>query len=76
MSGRYGSIDYARATKLGVLLGLGLLAVGAGGETVGPSLVGTLPAWGDAALVDAEILGVLLVLLSPFVFGVLLPLTE
>jgi hypothetical protein len=76
MTGRYGNLDYARLTKLGFTLGVLAFAVGAGGEVVGHAVFGTLPAWEDALLFDLEVLGILVTLLSPFVFGVLLPLTE
>jgi hypothetical protein len=35
-----------------------------------------VPAWEETLLFDMEVLGVLISLFSPFVFGVLLPLTE
>ncbi|ADQ68497.1 hypothetical protein GL213_14665 [Halogeometricum borinquense] len=68
--------DYPQLTKFGVGLGLTLFAVGALGTIVAPSFVGPLPAWEESLLFDAEAIGVLLTLLSPFVFGILLPLTE
>lgn len=74
--GRYGELDYARYAKGGFLLGLGLLVVGAGGEAAIHAFGVQLPAWEDALFFDLEVLGVALFLLSPFVFGVLLPLTE
>lgn len=74
--GRYGSLDYPTLTKRGFLLGVGLLALGAAGELLGPLLFGSLPAWENALFTDLEILGIVLGLLSPFVFGILLPLTE
>ncbi|MUV58823.1 hypothetical protein SAMN04487947_0384 [Halogeometricum rufum] len=68
--------DYPRLTKLGVGLGLALFTVGALGTLVAPAVVGPLPAWEKTLFFDAEAAGVVLTLLSPFVFGVLLPLTE
>jgi hypothetical protein len=76
MPGRYGDLDYARLTKLGLATGLLLFAVGATGELAGHALYGTLPAWEDTLLFDLEVLGILVTLLSPFVFGVFMPLTE
>lgn len=69
--GRYGSLDYPRLTKGGFALGVAMFVVGAVGATMvrGPSIEHTL-------LVDVEALGILVGLFSPFVFGVLLPLTE
>jgi hypothetical protein len=74
--GRYGSLDYPQLTKLGVVLGLSLFAVGAAGSIIGPSVFGPLPGWERTLLLDAEVIGVALTLMSPFVFGILLPLTE
>ncbi|MFB6091241.1 MAG: hypothetical protein ABEJ97_09305 [Halobellus sp.] len=76
MAGRYGDIDYPTLTKRSFLLGLGLFAFGALGEFVLASTGLAVPAWEHALLVDAEWLGVVLALASPFVFGILLPLTE
>jgi len=76
MTGRYGDLDYSLLTKRGTLLGLGLFAFGALGELASHALGMQLPAWEAALLFDAEVIGVALFLLSPLVFGVLLPLTE
>jgi len=70
------NIDYPTWTKRGFLLGVGLFLVGALGEAFLPAVVGPLPGWEQTLLLDLEILGVLLGLCSPFVFGILLPLTE
>ena len=74
--GRYGDLDYAAYAKGGFLLGLALIVVGATGEWAISAHLVTVPPWEDALLFDLEVLGVALFLLSPFVFGVLLPLTE
>jgi hypothetical protein len=74
--GRYGNLDYPKLTKLGVALGFTLFAVGAGAELTAHTLHYTLPAWEDTLFTDMEIVGTLVFLLSPFVFGVFLPLTE
>lgn len=76
MTGRYGTLDYPKLTKLGVGLGFALFLAGALGETAGAALFGPLPVWEHTLFVDAEALGVLCILLSPFVFGIALPLTE
>ncbi|MFC6990010.1 hypothetical protein ACFQJD_17255 [Haloplanus sp. GCM10025708] len=76
MTGRYGSLDYARLTKRGMALGALLFAVGAVGELAGRAFFGDLPAWELSLLFDAEILGIALLLVTPFVFGIALPLTE
>ncbi|MFC5971538.1 hypothetical protein ACFPYI_09365 [Halomarina salina] len=69
--GRYGSLNYPLLTKGGFGLGVAMFVVGAIGATMvhGPSTAHTL-------LVDMEALGILVGLFSPFVFGILLPLTE
>lgn len=76
MAGRYGSLDYSTLTKRSFLLGVGLFALGALGELGLAATGATVPGWEHALLVDAEWIGVAIALLSPFVFGVLLPLTE
>lgn len=76
MTGRYGSMDYARLAKLGFALGVLIFAVGAGGEMAGNALYGPLPGWEDALFFDLEVVGVFVTLLSPLFFGVVLPLTE
>lgn len=73
---RYGDLDYSRLTKLGFLLGLAFLLTGATGEWAIHAADAPLPAWGDTLFFDLEVVGVLLVLFVPVVFGVVLPLTE
>lgn len=74
--GRYGNLDYPVLTKRAFLFGLCLFALGAGGEFVVHSYLGPIPSWEETFLFDIEVLGVLVALFSPFVFGVVLPLTE
>lgn len=74
--GRYGTIDYPRYAKGGFLLGVALFAIGAIGSLAGASFLGTLPGWESTLFFDMEVLGILAALLSPLVFGVVLPLTE
>ena len=76
MAGRYGSLDYPELTRLGFGLGLALFVVGVLGEIALPAVAGPLPGWERTLFFDFEALGVALALISPFVFGVLLPLTE
>jgi len=76
MTGRYGDLDYPRWAKRGALLGLCLFATGALGELAAHAMGLQLPGWEATLLFDAEVIGVLLFLLSPLVFGLLLPLTE
>lgn len=76
MAGRYGDIDYPQLTKRAFLAGLCLFLVGAGGELLIHTSGMTIPAWEDTLLFDAEILGVVVMLFSPIIFGIALPLTE
>lgn len=55
---------------------MGVLLVGALGELVGPALFGPLPGWEKALLSDLAVLGVAVGLVSPFLLGASLPLTE
>ena len=73
--GRYGSVDYPRLAKRGLLFGLSLFAVG----LIGQAVLGTLPstpAWELTLLLDLEAISLVIAFFSPFVFGVFLPLTE
>lgn len=76
LQGRYGDIDSGRLTKVGVLLGATTFVLGAAGELIGHALYGSLPARENALRCDAEIIGILLVVFSAFVFGLFVPLTE
>lgn len=74
--GRYGDVDYARLTKGGVLFGVSLFLLGAGGEWAIHAMSMQAPAWEDALFFDLEVIGLLIFAISPFLFGVFLPLTE
>ena len=76
MAGRYGNLDYPTLTKRSFLLGVSLFVVGAVGEFVIHALGLQVPGWETALLWDAEVVGIVVALFSPFVFGILLPLTE
>jgi len=72
---RYDKIEYATLTKHGFPLGVTLFAIGALGE-LGLTATGlSMADWERVLLFDLELAGILIGLLSPFVFGVLLPLT-
>ncbi|AHG04936.1 hypothetical protein HALDL1_16060 [Halobacterium sp. DL1] len=71
--GRYGDLDYPQLTKYGTLTSLALVVVGTVGLALGS---GSLPGWELAIFFDMEVLGVLGMVLCPFVFGVFMPLTE
>ncbi|TQQ81234.1 hypothetical protein EGH24_08885 [Halonotius terrestris] len=76
MTGAYSNLDYPTLTKRGFLLGVALFAIGALGE-LGLTASGlTVPAWERTALFYIELSGIVIGLLSPFIFGILLPLTE
>lgn len=74
--GRYGNLNYSKLTKQVFLLGVVLFAVGGLGEVGGHAVFGTLPDWENTLLFDIEVLGLIIGFLSPFVFGIILPLTE
>lgn len=76
MSGRYGNLDYPTLTKRSFAAGLALLALGVFAEVVSETMFGPLPGWEQQLFTSMEFLGVLIALLSPFVFGIALPLTE
>jgi hypothetical protein len=69
-------MDYGTLAKRGFLLGVALFAVGFLGQFALSAGGARVPTWERTLLFDAEVLGVLVALLSPFVFGVVLPLTE
>ena len=73
---RHRRLDYPKLTKRGMLLGFGLFLAGLLGQVALPGVLGAVPAWELSLFLDAEFLGIALVLLSPFVFGIALPLTE
>lgn len=76
MAGRYGNVDYPKVTKLSVV-GFFALFVVTTALNVWISTTGmVVPSWETTLLVDIELLSVLGVFLSVFVFGIFLPLTE
>lgn len=70
------SMDYAKRAKQGFAVGAALFVVGVLGEAVGHAVPGSLAGWQQTLLFDAEVLGVLIGLLVPLVFGIVLPLVE
>ena len=71
--GHGANLDYPDLAKYGTLASVALLLVGAAGTTLG---AGRLPDWELTVLLDLEILGVLGIVVCPFVFGIALPLLE
>ncbi|WP_128904926.1 DUF7860 family protein [Halorubrum amylolyticum] len=76
MTGRYGDLDYPKLTKRSLAFGVGLFLIGAVGEGLIHATGMQVPGWEERLLVDMEFLGTAIALLSPFVFGIFLPLTE
>lgn len=72
--GRYGDIDYPKAAKGGVVLGLALLFAGEIGGYASSRF--QLPAWEQTLFFDLAILGLLVFVISPLLFGLVMPLTE
>jgi hypothetical protein len=70
------SLNHARLAKLGFLLGIGLFAAGAVGEIGGHAVLSTVPATLDTVFFGMETVGVVVGLVSPIVFGAVLPLIE
>jgi hypothetical protein len=76
MTGAYGDLDYPTLTKRAFALGVALFLIGAIGELTVNRAGLSVPQWEQTLLFDLEILGIAIALISPFVFGILLPLTE
>lgn len=74
--GRSETLDYPRLTKMSFAFGVGLFAVGALGTVIGSAVFGSLPGWEQTLLFDAEVLGLVIALVAPLIFGVVMPLTE
>ena len=70
------SSDYARLANGGFTLGVAMLLVGVLGELLVPLVFGSMPGWEATLFFDLEVIGVLLALVSPFLFGIFLPLVE
>lgn len=75
-AGRSRNVDYARWAKGGFLLGFVLFALGTGGEYVLGLTQSEVPDWIHVVLIDVGLVGILLALLLPIIFGIVLPLTE
>jgi len=73
---QYASLDYPTLAKTGFLLGVALFVLGGLGEIVARAVFGGLPGWEQTLFFDMEVLGILLGLFSPLVFGIALPLIE
>lgn len=69
-------LNYSYWAKAGFLLGVSLIALGAAGEILGHALFGTLPAWENRLFTYSEGIGLVIGFLSPWIFGVALPLMD
>jgi hypothetical protein len=76
MSGRYGDLDYSRLTTVSFALGLAMFLVGELGEAGLRNAGLAVPPWEHRLFLAITGVGILVALLSPFVFGIALPLTE
>ena len=76
MSGRYGELDYHRLTKGGVTFGVALFVLGVLGEAAAGAVFGAPTGWESVLLTDLELVGVAIAFAAPFLFGIVLPLTE
>jgi hypothetical protein len=76
MSGRYGDIDYHHLTKSSVVFGVALFVAAALSKFAGAAVLGGLTGWETTLLANVELAGVAIAFAAPFVFGIVLPLTE
>lgn len=74
--GSYRNLGYGALVKMGVLLGVAMFVVGAGGEWAIHAGGFPLAGWQETLFFDLEALGILLAFVSPIAFGVVLPLVE
>lgn len=73
---RQTAIDHRTYARWSFVFGVALFAFGVLGHVAGPVLFGALPEWELTLLTVMEGAGILIALLSPFVFVVALPLVE
>jgi len=62
--------------KGGVLIGVAMFLLGEGGEFAASAYYESVPGWEHTLFLTLAVVGILVALFSPFVFGVALPLTE
>jgi len=73
--GRYGTIDYPSFVKRGVLVGLALMFVGELGGYLAENYV-SISGWEETLFLLLAGVGLLMFVISPILFGIVLPLTE
>ncbi|QLD85281.1 hypothetical protein HWV23_05915 [Natronomonas halophila] len=74
--GRQQNLDYGRIAKLGFFAGAAMFIIGAVGGVIGRSLAAGMPDVAGQLFISLEVVGVLVGLLVPLVFGIVLPLVE
>ncbi|PGF16508.1 hypothetical protein CP556_10520 [Natrinema sp. CBA1119] len=72
----YSGRDYSSLAKTGFVLGLALFVVGTGSELIGHAMFGSLPQWENTLFFALTMIGFAVGFASPFVFGIIMPLTE
>ncbi|MFW6436505.1 MAG: hypothetical protein ACOCYZ_02605 [Halococcoides sp.] len=72
----HSSMSYGRWTRYGFGTGALLFVIGVLGNLAVPAFTGPVPGWVDTLLFDMEVVGVLVALFVPLLFGIVLPLTE
>lgn len=70
------SMDYSWYTRTGMGFGGALFLLGVLGHVAVPMIFDSLPAWELTLFTGLEAGGILVALLTPFVFAVALPLIE
>ncbi|MFT4882526.1 MAG: energy-converting hydrogenase Eha subunit E [Natronomonas sp.] len=74
--GRQQNLDHARIAKFGFFAGVAMFLLGAVGEAIGRTMTRGIPEMANQLFISLEIVGVLVGLLIPLVFGIVLPLVE
>lgn len=74
--GRQQNLDHARIAKVGFFAGVAMFLFGAVGEAIGRTMTRGIPEMANQLFISLEIVGVLVGLLIPLVFGIVLPLVE
>ncbi|MES3518077.1 MAG: hypothetical protein PPP58_10475 [Natronomonas sp.] len=71
-----GGLDYAKVAKSGFVLGAALFLFSAVAEILGHALYSSVPETVDQLLFATGILGIVIALFVPIIFGAVLPLIE
>jgi len=73
---QHSTADYEKLAKSGFLFGAGLFVFGVLGGVVAPAFVGSLSGWEQTLFLYAEIVGTVIGLFSPILFGIVFPLVS